>query len=902
MRGNKLFRRAAFVTAISMLPSLATAAGLGKINVMSALGQPLVAEIDLVSVSAEEFPSLAARLASQEAYREANVEFPNATGGFRFAIDKRANGQPYLKVNTNQPVNEPFLDLLIELNWASGRLLREYPVLLDPPGYNVAKSAAPAVTAPQAEAAPAPTAAPRKPSATVAAPAASAVNATKEPVRPTGKAASAKPAAQSSDAADTYGPVKSGQTLREIAESVRPAEVTLDQMLVSLYRENKGAFIGRNMNRLKTGMILKVPESTAIAAIAPVAAKREVVAQTADWQSYRKRVANIAASGATQGEKSGQSAAGAIDTKISDAKAPPETGKDVLKLSKGQGDAAKAGATGKGAAGDKLNAMQEEVVARDRALEDAKTRISDLEKQIGEMRRLLELKGSPALPQKPAVTAKAPEPAPVEKSTATVVPVMPKAEPAVKPAPEVKPALESKPEADSKPPVDEKPAMPSKPKRVMTPPPPLVAEPGLLDGLLENPLIPAAGAAVLGLLGFLGYRQFRKRKDAQLGAFTATGAIPGGFKVGQGAAPSPATLTPDGGNSSFLSDFDKVGAGNIDTDEVDPVAEADVYIAYGRDAQAEEILKEAMVKDSSRYEIPLKLLEIYSNRKSAQSFETVAKQLHSTIGAQHPLWTKVAEMGRKLDATNAFYAAGNAPAAPASPMESTVIRAVNREAPLAPAYEDVPKAMRDTLTVKEPEVNNAPLDLDLDFDATASEPKSGISDNLSPNTGTLDLDLGGFGDHSVGDIDLGDEKPASGSDPFVLDFDLETPTKESATAKHHHEVAAELHGGDGGLDFDLGTIDEPAKPKAAASLAASSVDLPSLDLSDIDLSLGSASEAAPRSGGLGGGWQSAETKLDLARAYLEIGDKVGAVEILQEVIKEGLPEQRDEAKKLAAQA
>ena len=124
MRGNKLFCRAVLIAAISMLPSLATPAGLGKINVLSALGQPLLAEIDLVSVSAEEFPSLAATLASQDAYREANVEYPNNLGGFRFVIAKRANGQAYLRVVSNQPVNEPFLDLLIELNWASGRLLR----------------------------------------------------------------------------------------------------------------------------------------------------------------------------------------------------------------------------------------------------------------------------------------------------------------------------------------------------------------------------------------------------------------------------------------------------------------------------------------------------------------------------------------------------------------------------------------------------------------------------------------------------------------------------------------------------------------------------------------------------------------------------------------------------------
>ena len=105
----------------------------------------------------------------------------------------------------------------------------------------------------------------------------------------------------------------------------------------------------------------------------------------------------------------------------------------------------------------------------------------------------------------------------------------------------------------------------------------------------------------------------------------------------------------DTGNSSFLTDFDKTGPGTIDTDEVDPVAEAEVYIAYGRDAQAEEILKEAMARDKGRHEIALKLLEIYHARKSATAFETVAKELRSAVGEESPLWTKAAAMGAQID-------------------------------------------------------------------------------------------------------------------------------------------------------------------------------------------------------------------------------------------------------------
>jgi len=111
----------------------------------------------------------------------------------------------------------------------------------------------------------------------------------------------------------------------------------------------------------------------------------------------------------------------------------------------------------------------------------------------------------------------------------------------------------------------------------------------------------------------------------------------------------------DTGNSSFLTDFDKAAPSAIDTDEVDPVAEAEVYIAYGRDAQAEEILKEAMTRDKNRHEIPLKLLEIYHARKSATAFEAVAKDLHAAVGDASPIWIKAAAMGAQLDPTNALY-------------------------------------------------------------------------------------------------------------------------------------------------------------------------------------------------------------------------------------------------------
>ncbi len=894
MRGNKLFRYAVAIAVISMMPILAVPAGLGKINVLSALGQPLVAEIDLVSVSAEEFPSLAAKLASQDAYREANVEYPNSVGGFRFVIEKRANGQPYLKVVTNQPINEPFIDLLIELNWASGRLVREYPVLLDPPGYNVEKPQVATITPPQA-APPSPRA---KPAPNATAPPQA------EPQIPQGRENNPGIAASemaASEASDTYGPVRFGETLRKIAVSTRPADVSLEQMLVALYRENKGAFVGRNMNRLKTGMILKVPASSAAASLSPQSAKQEVIAQTADWNAYRKRLAGAV----SQGKRSGQSASGSIDTRISDEAALPDSGKDVLKLSKGEAATGQAGIAGSRVGQEKLNSLQEEVATREKALEDARSRISLLESEIAKMRQLLELKGTPLPANQPPVIDKNREPS-TAVAPPPVEPVAPKAvemEPKPAAVPELPPAI---PDMASKPIGEDAPPKAKKPKRV-TPPPPPPDQPGFLEEWLENPLVPVAGALILALLGFLGYGQFQKRKYAQLGAFTAP---PSGFKIAPTVAAAP--QIPDDGNSSFLTDFDKVGAGNIDTDEVDPVAEADVYIAYGRDAQAEEILKEANAKDPTRYEIPLKLLEIYSNRKSVQSFEAVAKQLNNTIGAQHPLWSKVAEMGRKLDAHNPLYASVALTSDTERSGESTVVRALASMAAERPVKQ-VPKAMTDTLTVKEPVIEHAPLDLNLDFETTPVPAQTTDVSAAKPplDAGMLDFDLGEAGAASSDDIVSGAGKPSTSVDAFVLDFDLGEP---SVTPANGGTAASPAPATTPELDMDFGQENAPVLDKAPELPESPEraqpelelgfgVDLPPLDLSGIDLNLGSLepanTDAAAQSGS---NWQSAETKLDLARAYLEIGDKVGAVEILQEVIIEGSAEQQEEAKKLSAQA
>jgi pilus assembly protein FimV len=867
----------------------ATAAGLGKLSVNSALGQPLSAEIELVSLQPGEFESIAARVASPESYSDAKVDYSPLLRQLRFNVERRSDGRPILKISSNAPINEPFLDVLVEMNWPAGRLLREYPILLDPPGFNEARVTAPVATVtpvrpPVASAPPA-----AEPVATTAPTPAAPVAAA-----PVSSGASGGPSAKAEAGGDTYGPVKRGDTLNKIAQEMKSDTVSLEQMLVALYRENKSAFIGDNMNRLRTGQILKVPSAEQASQISAKEARSEIKVQVANWNAYREQVAGGAPSAPRKADTASNLATGKIAVAPPPATAPAAPTKDQLKIAKTDGATGRAGTAGAAGAGSKLqeqiNALKEEKIARESSLKEANSRVADLEKQIADMRKLMELKGLGKGDAKAA-----PEPAkPVDTKVAQV---SPPAKPAEPPKADAKPA-ETKPAdmkpADAKPgdatstaakveppkvdaakPAETKPA-PAKPP-VKAPPPP---EPSFLEDNMVA--IGAGGAALLGVGGLFAFMSRRKKKSpGSMTSMSKTSSImPSDLKPNTVTGKSGGGLV-DTGTSSFLTDFDKTGPGSIDTDEVDPVAEAEVYIAYGRDAQAEEILKEAMSRDKSRHEITVKLLEIYHARKSTQAFETVARELKDSIGGDNPVWAKVAAMGSSIDPDNALYSGSG------QSYQTTGAFAAGGAAMLAGAAEG----------------EKAPPDLDFDLgfgDSTAAAPSSTIDITLpaaghAPAAAAVDFDL-----------DLNSSQPAAGSSGANagLDFDLglDAPSTPASSGASAAAPAAS------NFDFDLSSLSLDSadatmpKPAAAANfaktIATKAVDhdkTAAINLGDLSLDLD-----APAGGGGSDGPSAVSTKLELAKAYIEIGDSEGAKEILNEVAREGSPSQQDEAKKILA--
>ena len=847
MRMNK----SAVALALLLGASLAAdAAGLGKLTVNSSLGQVLNAEIDLVSIQAGEADTVSARVASPEAYRDAHVEYAPSLRLLRFSIEKRDNGQPYLKVTSVAPINEPFLDALVEVSWPAGRLQREYPILLDPPGYDHAKVTAPTVAA--APAATAPAAAPKSETPPAASPAAPPSGASGEaaPAEGTPSAKAEMPAGAQEvgqSASDTYGPIEKGETLSKIAGQVKPADVSLEQMLVALYRQNKDAFSGSNMNRLKTGQILRIPTAEEINETPLADARKEIHAQVTDWNAYREQLAGGVASSPTQGSAP-NAASGRVGSAAVSAPAPaPATPSDTLKISKSDTGSA-AGRGGAAANAERLNAMQEELTAKNKALQESQSRVADLEKQIQDMQRLLALKGSGPTPDKaPAKVAVAPPP------VAAQTPAPPKAEPpkAAEPAKtepaKAEPAKPSTtvatvtptPAPGSEAPKAEppkaapKPAPKAAPKKAPAP-----APKGFMDELMDNPAYLAGGVGLLALLGIAGFMVSRRRRYAADGGTNSqmTSAFPSDLKPGSTTG-KPAAGLVDTGNSSFLTDFDKTGPGTIDTDEVDPVAEAEVYIAYGRDAQAEEILKEAMARDKGRHEIALKLLEIYHARKSATAFETVAKELRGAVGEASPLWQKAAAMGAQIDPGNPLYGAAAGGTATFTAMSPSAAH---------------------------PKPN---VDFDLEGSKSAAAPAPSF------------------------DLDLGSQKPPAPDLPLDSAPNVDFNIAHTAAAPHVDVPSEPVKEEKPAFDFDLSGLDlssskaAPAEPAPAASSSGGG----GLDLADLSL------DSAPSDGG-----EAAGTKLELAKAYLEIGDKDGAREILHEVAKEGSSAQKEEAKKLIA--
>ena len=868
----------------------AEAAGLGRLTVQSALGQPLRAEVEVTSVSPDEAESLKARIASPEAFSRVGLQYKEALSGVRMDVENRG-GRYVIKVTSSRPINDPFVDLVVELSWASGTFSREYTFLLDPPTQQSANQANRSGNAPVAGAATA---------AAATGAAASGSNAVRTIDPATGRLvnqergaqgrsqaasqpteAKQQPAAQAQggrDASSEGGTVTVGQgeTLGMIAARVRPASATLDQTIVAIYRTNPTAFIQNNPNLIRQGRTLTIPSEGEIAAIDSTEAGRQLRMAARDFRSYKERMAGTTPEVATGNGSS--TASGAISAKVDDERGGQAGSQDRLELSRSEG--------GKDEQGSAVGARDAEAqVAREAALKEANSRIAELEKNVGALKSMLELKDKSladlqAQLEKARVagaqvsgTVAAAASAAADKARDAASKVADKA--AAEKAAAEKAAAEqdqSKPAegadkdaveraaADAKAEVERVTNGDAGKSKDMPKPAPVnegEEQGGLIEGLSQNSLLlPGLGVAALAAgLGFWMLRR-RRREDDGFSDSISADEFSANSLFGTTGGQSVDTMTGSSTQITTISESTPT--------EVDPIAEAEVYIAYGRETQAEEILREALKRQPERQAIRLKLLEIYSGRKDTVAFGQMAREMHDMTGGLNEEWSKVVQMGAALDPDNALYGDGTADLAAPSPVASA---AAAGAAAVAAGVAGVAAAAEPQHVEPEaPAVSSPSMDEGLAFDGGYDKPaaeaevkpvqtfQSTRSGPLSAMPGvelpSLDLDA---------PLDL-DEGPST-----VTDLNIDTTITESLDMGQ-----ASGSEGDGlgaiGLDLSPSTISGPITMSGAASSQ----------------------------------WQEMASKLDLASAYVEIGDKEGARELLEEVINGGDAAQQQRARELLA--
>ena len=851
------WRMGVMASAVALLASLASAQAhalaLGRITVQSALGEPLRAEIDIADINADEASSLKAGVAPAETFKAAGFDYSAMMTDLEISLQRRADGRSFLRLTSRRPVTEPFVDLILQANWSTGRITRDYTMLFDPPNIRSGNSGvAAAPTAPILT----------QPAAPEAAPPARAIAAIPEarptPPRTRSAPVAEAPAVKASPAEkasfdNKQVTVKAGDTAGRIAAQNKPAGVSLDQMLVALITSNPNAFIGDTVNRLKTGAVLEIPGAQAASAVPPGEATQTIVAQSKDFNAFRRKLAEgVPTAKVASAERQ---AGGKVQASVED-RAQANATPDKLTLSKG-------------AIQGKPVAAAEDAIAKERRAKDASTRVAELSKNINDLNKL---EAAPALAPTPATSAaKAPGitlpvPAPVAapaassiqtgNETAAAAAVAASALPPTIAAPVVAASQPAAPSAAVAP----KAVAAKKPAATMPPP-----EPGLIDGLLENPLVLPLAGVLLALLAGFGFYRYRQRKNtAQVdSSFLESRLQPDSFF---GASGGQRIDTNDGnitGSSLVYSPSQLDAAG-----DVDPVAEADVYLAYGRDLQAEEILKEALHTHPTRTAIHAKLAEIYAKRRDKKAFEPVAIEAMNLTQGNGPEWAYITEMGRELDPGNPMYQPGGHPASAGT--------AALQPSGVAPA------ARTEQTPTPIPVV-----DVDLDFDLPPNDslglpttPAAITAQLPTSPTRTPEPDPVINWDSGVGELDIGTATAA------LPELSSPPPSTKAAAPS-----APSIHTTSNGLTFAPEPFTAALKPapttqKAAMSAAESSgssmleFDLASLSLDLSEPTTESSVHALTHTPG-----DPLETRFLLAEEFRSLGDSIGARSLAEEVLE-----------------
>jgi pilus assembly protein FimV len=595
---------------------------LGRSKVLSALGEPLRVEVDVLDISADESATLRAGIASAEVFKSAGINFNPVLNGLQVTLQRRTDGSAFLSVSGSTPVNESFVDVMLELNWNGGRQVRDYTLLLDPPQ----------ITPPPVEPVQAQT------PVTSTAPTASSTSTppqqATQPIKPAAPSAASKALVKAATKAQIKSPANAagdaqvkvidGDTAGKIARDHQISGFSLDQMLVAMQKANPEAFINKNINRLRSGVILNLPTGDQASENSAEEARDIIQAQSKDFNSYREKLA--ASARTSKQDAPNRGASGSIQTQVQDKKSA-DAAPDKLTLSKG--------ALGSNVA----DQVAEKLIQQEQA-----QKARELSKNLADLEKLSK-ETQATLPNKLANSQANNETKPSSPITASTT--------ASSTASSTAPTASAAPSAPS----DQLTAIPAisgaassttTPKSSTDTPPASAsneeaAEAEGLDRVLNDPMTPLVAGGLISALFGLGVFKFiraRARRNADDNPLLSPPSGAGGSDSGA-----------DDANSSALKEVKKSIA----------LSQADIMLTYGREAQAILLLKSAIEQEPERTELHLKLAGIYAKSEQVAEFEQVALQVQAVTGGPGADWAALCTMGQALDSQNPLYFNGVTP-------------------------------------------------------------------------------------------------------------------------------------------------------------------------------------------------------------------------------------------------
>jgi len=879
-----------------LTPAAAYPLGIGEIKLHSALNQNLDAEISLMLSAGERVSDVKVSLAPPDKFDERGVPWSYFLSNISFEPSVRADGSAVIRVRSREALKEPILDLLLQVTWPKGTSYRQFSLMVDPPAA-YAQPTVPMMRVPETiastQAYSAPSANPASSFAPEPRPLASSSALTPSPMRQ---------ARRDDIVKGVYGPTRKNDTLWGIAEKAsRPYRVSVEQMMVAIYQTNPGAFYKDNMHALQARVKVKIPDRETVVKLSHQEALAEFNRQTQAWKNPAQSVANNVNETAPKQEGSAEKP---IENQLTLAAPAEATVAEKAVITPGQEQNA--------AKTDAVNAEGASSSAKANA--EMEVRLAAMEQQLAKIQALLTIKEQQLAAlqnqtQPVAQPAAAPGVTPAQPA-ATVAQAQP--DPAAAPLPSEQAAAEqaAKPVSEPVTPTPAQSAQPSpsapdlaaKPAPVHKP----VVRPASVPEPIEEPLplalIGSAGAAVLSLLGWFWWRKRRSESEDSLNTESMFSPsiiykapeTESGFSMPVLNEKTAYEVNPVG-ESSFLSEFTPSDFDAFDNDqgEIDPISEADVYLAYGRYQQAEELIRNAIEAHSERDECKLKLLEIYYASENKTGFEAFAKELVAAGKSQDPgFWEKVSEMGLEMCPDSALFSPGASTlpsAGKAVAVEPEPVSLAKQDAPSQEDFDigfDLDAFEASFAEPAEPEQATADNAF-ADFDPAAFAVENTVDQDEPRNNASIDFDLGQFSAEAStsaasspdasADLQLSADKNEFDFESLAFDLassaavepldDFETATIEQLdlTTESADGNADNVFPDDFNFDFDFSSLGDDGSDDEDLEISGVS------DLTDMD---------------------ELETKLDLARAYRDMGDNESAKDIVTEVLEKGSSEQK----------